>query len=267
MPDCLRAIEDPRHQGRILAGRALAVPGLPDPHPVSVYLPPGYDRDRQRRYPIAVLLDGQNLFGDHGSFAGGWHLHRLLDWRTCAGEGVPIVVAVHTGLSRQIALSPWPAEPGEPALGWRMAEWLAGPLLNLAQSEFRVRRGPEHAMIGGASLGGLLSLYTFFRHGDAFGRALAMSPNLGVRDGRHGPAFGFAAAAPFPPGGRLYLDAGGLECPCGHVLRHAADFVGVLAAKGLVAGRDYLFRPDPDGAHDEAAWRRRLPGAIHFLLE
>lgn len=266
MPDCLTRIEDPRYQGRVLAGRPFTVPGLPDPHPVSVYLPPGYDRDRQRQYPLAILLDGQNLFGDHGSFNGGWHLHRLLDWRMCAGERVPVVVAVHTGLSRQIALSPWPGEDGEAGLGWRMAEWLAGPLVRLARDEFRIRRDPEHTMIGGASLGGLLSLYAFFRHGDVFGRALSMSPSLGISDGRHGPAFEFVAGAPFQAGGRLYLDAGGLECPCGHVLRHAEDLVGVLNAKGLVAGRDYLWRPDPDGTHDESAWRRRLPGAIHFLL-
>ncbi len=38
-----------------------------------VYLPPGYDDDRHRRYPVLYMHDGQNLF-DPG--------HRL----TCAGS-------------------------------------------------------------------------------------------------------------------------------------------------------------------------------------
>ena len=29
---------------------------------VLVYLPPGYDSDRRRRYPVLYMQDGQNLF-------------------------------------------------------------------------------------------------------------------------------------------------------------------------------------------------------------
>ena len=37
---------------------------------VQVYLPPGYRRSRQRRYPVLYLHDGQNVFDAATSFAG-----------------------------------------------------------------------------------------------------------------------------------------------------------------------------------------------------
>src|SRR5690349_3203186 len=33
---------------------------LPHPRPVSVWLPPGYEADTDRRYPVLYLHDGQN---------------------------------------------------------------------------------------------------------------------------------------------------------------------------------------------------------------
>jgi len=47
--------------------------------------------------------------------------------------------------------------------------------------------------------------------------------------------------------------------------RHAGDLAGLLAYKGYRPGVDLLFRPDAAGAHDEASWKRRLPGALEFL--
>lgn len=255
-----------RRKGHLIHSGPYHVPGLPETHRITAYIPPSY-ADSERAYPVAIFFDGQNLFSDEGSFRGGWHLHDLLDERDCMGQRVPIVVAIHTGgLSRTSILSPWTEDPDIPPLGDRLIEWVVSFLLPEIRKEVRILPGPEHTLIGGASLGALVSLFAFFRHPETFGRVLAMSPSLGVSGGRLGPIIPFIEQAQRPLG-KIYLDAGGRECPCGHVLRHAESLAELLAHKGYVPGQHLRFHPDPAGDHDEWHWRRRMPGALNFMCD
>src|SRR5439155_16571383 len=43
---------------------------LPHPRTLTVYVPPGYDLEPARRYPVFYLHDGQNLFDAETSFTG-----------------------------------------------------------------------------------------------------------------------------------------------------------------------------------------------------
>lgn len=40
-------------------------------HLVCVYLPPGYDENTLRRYPVLYMQDGKNLFFPEEAFLGG----------------------------------------------------------------------------------------------------------------------------------------------------------------------------------------------------
>jgi predicted alpha/beta superfamily hydrolase len=213
---------------------------------------------------LALFFDGQNMFDDEGSYRGGWQLHRLLDYRACQGRSVPIAVAIHTGgWSRSAILSPWQRDGMQP-LGDRLLDWMTGWLIPAIRSEVRVVPGPGGVLLGGSSLGGLLSLYGFFRHPEHFGRVVAMSPSLGVGDGQHGPIYPHVHGSP-RRGGKIYLDAGEQECQCSGIARHTADMAGLLVHKGYRSGVDLLYRPDRDGTHDEQSWKRRLPGALEFI--
>src|ERR687895_299319 len=46
---------------------------LPDDRDIIVYLPPGYDAVRRRRYPVLYMHDGQNLFEPETAFQKGEH--------------------------------------------------------------------------------------------------------------------------------------------------------------------------------------------------
>ena len=257
--------EGARATGTLINLGNFHVPSLPEALEVTVYLPPGYDAS-DSIYPLAIFFDGQNMFDDENSYRGGWQLHRLLDYRACRGERVPIVAAIYTsGWSRAAILSPWPRDDA-PGLGDQTLDWITRWLVPTLRSELRITPGPEHVLLGGASLGGLLSLYGFFRHPDQFGKVAAMSPSLGVSEGHHGPVFSYVSEAS-RTGGRIYLDAGERECECTSIMRHTGEMASLLMHKGYREGIDLLQRADPDGAHDEASWKRRLPGAIQFLCE
>jgi predicted alpha/beta superfamily hydrolase len=251
-------------RGRLHHTRAYVVPGLHGTRACTVYLPPGYAHGI-RRHPVAYMFDGQNLFGDAGSFSGGWHLHSLLDERAARGKPAPIVVGVHHGGVHRIEdLSPWGIGRSHHGRADALLDWLVGTLRRYVHEELRVLTGPEHTMIGGSSLGGLAAVYAWLRHPEVFGRVLAMSPSLWVH--REGVRR-LAAQGRWHPETRVYLDAGEREMG-GDALRDGERLASLLTAQGLSpTSRQLMWRPDRRGAHNERAWRRRLPKALRFLYD
>lgn len=246
--------------GHLHRSKAFRIPGMPGSHPLTVYLPPGYAHGHHH-YPVAYMFDGQNLFGDAGSFSGGWHLHQVLDKLAHQGKRVPIVIGIHHGgASRIEELAPWPAGRGKQGRLEPFLDWVTGPLARMVAEEMRILHGPEHTMVGGSSLGGLAALYAASTRPEVFGRSLVMSPSLWVH---RGAIFDVVRQAHFRHDTRIYLDCGGRESH-GTAMATAQRMAVLLEHKGLSQAQ-FMWRPDAKGAHNEKNWGRRLPKAMRFL--
>ena len=246
--------------GTLFTTRNYAITGLNGTRRCTIWLPPGYWADQAKRYPVAYMFDAQNLFGDAGSYSGGWHMHAHLAERAQKGKVVPIVVGIHHGGAERMAdLSPWPLRRGLTGRADALVDWIVGPLRQFVREDLRVLDGPEHTMIGGSSLGGLCALHAGFKRPDVFGRVMAMSPSLWVRNGE---MVATARQATLWPGARFYLDVGGREGE--FMQRYAGQTAEVLTKRGL---EGVMWRPEKNGNHNEKAWRRRLPKAIRFLYD
>jgi predicted alpha/beta superfamily hydrolase len=223
---------------------------------VRVHVP----RGRAKR-SVVVLFDGQNVFDDEGSFAGGWHAHRAAERVVTRRRPAPIVVAVDHGYAaRQHELLPFSGGRSRGGLD-AMVAFLRVRLAHDVRARFGIPAAPARWVVGGASLGGVAALYTHFAAPEVFGGALCMSPSLGIGGRR---LFEWTAAQPLPWTSRIYLDCGAREGR-GTALPRVAAMAALLRARGY--GEDRLrFRRDARGRHDEASWRRRLPGALRFLL-
>ena len=231
------------------------VPGFA-PRLVRVYLPGHHDRNVAR--PLLVMFDGQNIFDDAASFAGGWHLHQAID-RLGKQRPVPVVAAVdHGGTGRFAELSAW----GLRGAGGRADDFLGFVAHRLAPA-LRERYGtlaPPHGLaLGGSSLGGLAALYGHYRYPEAVGGALAFSPSLWVGGGA---PVRMMSETPRPWTSRIYLDSGERE-PSG-MGAQARSLAEILRAKGYDAG-SLSHRADRHGRHDEASWRRRALAALRFM--
>jgi predicted alpha/beta superfamily hydrolase len=126
--------------------------------------------------------------------------------------------------------------------------------------EFRTLAGRAGTGIGGSSMGGLLSLYGFFRRPEIFGFCASLSPSLWFADRA---IFPLVETAPFIPG-RIYLDIGTEEGSAS--LANARRMRELLLARGYREGIDLRWVEDEGGGHNEAAWGRRFKAAVPFLL-
>jgi enterochelin esterase-like enzyme len=234
-----------------------AVPGLA-PRLIRVYLPRDFGAAKTK--PGLYLFDGQNDFGDEPSFAGGWHVHDAVEGLARTQRPVPVVVGIdHGGEKRHFELSPF-AIGEEPGKLETLLDWITVHLMPALAAELSLIPGPLGAVIGGSSMGGLAAFWSHFRHPEAFGGALAMSPSFWLANQA---IFADVAARPIPNVSRLYLDAGAKEDK-GRVVAAVQAMAEHLEGRGYDSDR-LLWRADKRGTHSEACWRRRLPRALRFM--
>jgi predicted alpha/beta superfamily hydrolase len=232
------------------------IPGLKPRH-VRVFVPP---RGRVAP-PVLYMFDGQNIFDDAPSYAGGWRLHEAALRLSPRRFRRPVIVGIeHGGEERIRELSPWPTRHG-PGGADALLGWICGELVPGLAGELGLSRGPENTFLGGSSMGGLCALYGHFARPETFGGALSMSPSLWLDGGR---IFEDIGARSRPWTSILYLDAGAQEAG-GRMLRSAERMLEQLQRRGYGPGA-LRFRADPKGKHREADWRRRAPDALRFLF-
>jgi predicted alpha/beta superfamily hydrolase len=240
------------------------LPGVPSPQlgnlrDILVHLPASY-RPGDRRYPVIYMQDGQNLFDPATSFAGDWGLVDAL--ATLPRRSVePIVVAIpNAGEERIREYSPFLDPKIGGGAGDRYLDFLLDTLKPLIDSRFRTRPEPAATGIAGSSLGGLISLYGFFRRAGAFGFVAAISPSLWFADKA---IFPLVEASPFVPG-RIHLDTGTEEGT--ESLLNARRMRDLLIKKGYRDRVSLRWVEEAGAGHQEAVWGRRFKAALPFLL-
>jgi predicted alpha/beta superfamily hydrolase len=235
-------------------------PELGNRRDVLVCLPPSY-RHSRRSYPVVYMHDGQNLFDPATSFAGDWGMRRILEASARRGLEVIVVGIPNMGAERLNEYSPYRDDAeGGGGRGKAYAAFVAGTLRRLVDRRFRTRRSREHTVVAGSSMGGLVSLYAWFRYPNAFGAAGVLSPSLWFAGGA---IFSTVARAQFVPG-RIYLDIGATEGD-EHVA-NARRMRDMLLVKGYRHGLDLRWLESRSGRHDERSWGPRFARALPFLI-
>lgn len=273
----LPAARDPREvpvePGRIhsLTGTIRLHPGfrsrfLTAERDVWVWLPPGYETEPRRGYPVLYLQDGQNIFDGATSYLPGveWRVDETAQRLVLAGEIAPLIVVAiaNSGAGRSYEYRPPPVSQIHRDGGAdRYGRLLVEDLLPAIAAEYRVLPEAAQTGLGGSSLGGAIALYLGLRYPRVFGRLAVLSPGLRTSADRIRREI---AALPAKPATRIWLDVGTGE---------GAAFVGsarlaraALLAKGWAIGRDLAYYEQPGGRHGEAAWAQRVAPCLRFLF-
>jgi len=206
------------------------------------------------------MQDGQNLFDPALSYAGSWCVDLALNRAAQRGLEAIAVGVPNLGEERIAEYNPFPGPGSADAQGESYLDYLVGSVKQLVDRTFRTLPGRESTGIVGSSMGGLISLFAFFRRPEIFGIVGALSPSLWFADRA---IFDVAKTAPFRAG-KVYLDVGRREGP--PTVADTRTLRDLLEAKGYQRDRDLRYVEDKSGTHQESAWRRRFRSAVAFLL-
>ncbi len=229
-------------------------PQLENKRDVLIYLPPSYATS-EKKYPVLYIQDGQNLFDDVTAFGNqDWHFDETMERLSADGYETIVVGVYHSGEERLAEYNPFPGKWS--SKGELYVNFLCDSLKPFIDRNFRTHTEPAATGVMGSSMGGLISLYAFFKRPEIFGLCSAMSPSLFV--GR-GAILKTARDAQFHVG-KIYLDHGTRE-------PSARAMYEILLQKGYRLRTDLKYVAERGGKHSESAWARRLPGALRFLLK
>ncbi|WP_263380032.1 alpha/beta hydrolase [Granulicella paludicola] len=241
---------------------------LPSRRDVFVYLPEAYFAERERHFPVFYLHDGQNLFDGRTSYIADhtWRVSETADAMTAAGKIEPTIMVgvANTGVRRMMEYTPTRDTRLGGGGGDRYGRLLVEELKPLIDSTFRTLAGPEHTGLGGASLGGLISLALGLAYPQVFGRLAVMSPSVWWNQRSILNIVSEFRASESRPRPKIWLDMG-----TGEGLKHLRDTDLLhrrLKLRGWRDGKDLRYLRVEGASHTEDAWADRFDETLAYLF-
>lgn len=247
--------------GRLATISNFFSPQLNNRRNIILYLPPSYDQNPAKRYPVVYMHDGQNLFNAQTAFGGvEWQVDETLNRMIGQGgarEAIVVGIANTAGRMSEYTPSVDPGYGGGNANAY--LDFIQQTLKPHIDANYRTLAGAQDTMMIGSSLGGLVSCYAGWTRSAVWGAVGCMSSSFWW-DGEEFTQTVEAHLGKKPA--RFYLDAGASNDGAPQTAR----FRDALLADGHASGADLLHVYDPGGSHSEASWARRLPTPLAYLL-
>ena len=247
--------------------KKVQIPELPTELPRRLYisLPRDYYKSEQH-YPVLYMFDGHNVFYDsHATYGKSWGMKEFL-----TRSRLPLIVAAiecnHEGERRMNEYAPWDYYERNlghmEGLGKQTMDWITGPMKQFIDHTYRTLPDRDNTLIAGSSMGGLMSLYAVTAYNEIFSRAAALSPSI-YFGGRN--LHQLVKNTPLAEPTRIYMDVG-----TGEIGPDKRNFIAGMfkaAAELTNAGADVAARVVPGAYHCEAAWEKRIPIFMNYLLD
>lgn len=228
---------------------------------IWVCVPPDYQTNINKRYPVIYLHDGQNVFDAATSFAGEWRVDEALQTLSLQAGWEPVIaVGIDNGGGERInELTPFRNATYGGGQGEKYGQALVEDVKPMIDSLFRTKKERIHTAVGGSSLGGIQTLFMGYAWPQVYSKLLVFSPSLWFSDSLQN----YIYAQPQPQDLRIHLLAGTNES-ASMTAETNAFYNGLLAAgfpasnisKNIIAG----------GTHSEGFWSQHVKSGLEFLF-
>jgi enterochelin esterase family protein len=234
---------------------------------LTVYVPPGYEQARNRRYPVLYLLHG--FANDHHSWHRYGRANDILDNLIAAKTIAPFLVVMPLGYGGAhvngdgtgIAPEGSGTFRGDPALYERD---LLEDVIPMIDRQYRTIADRKHRAIVGFSMGGGQAGRYGLRHLETFSTVGIMSAGLGGGGTAAAPGSDpVAALAADPARANKQIDLLWVACGKDDAAMKGAKALHDALAK---AGIEHTFL-ETEGAHHWRVWRRYLRDLAPLLFK
>lgn len=232
---------------------------LPKSRNIIVWLPPEYDTDPAKRYPVLYMQDGTSVFVN-------WRIDETAKALIMSQEIEPLIIVfiAHGGAVEDRFDEYTPTRPRNARAGGKAdlyGRMLVEELKPFIDAEYRTLTDTANTGLGGASLGGLVSLHLGLTHPTVFGKLAVISPSAwwdnrvivrNVRD------------LESRLDTRIWLDIGTDEP--GTSLRDARQLRDALVRKGWTLDSDLAYFEADGGTHDDPSFAGRAESMLKYLF-
>ena len=218
-----------------------------------VWLPPGYNLNPSKSYPVLYMHDGQNLINPKTSYAGkDWQVDETVT-RLIKEYKIKevIVVGIYNTGDRLEEYSD--TEKGEKYLKFLIEELKA-----FVDSKYKTLPDPNNTAIMGSSMGGLASFLAAWKHPEVFSMAGCMSSSFYHNDDK---VF------------KILDEYDGLKKHIKIYIDHGEDglirgqkMFCKLTKMGYIIGTDLDYYFAPGAEHNETEWAKRLERPLLFFF-
>ncbi|MGD7023709.1 alpha/beta hydrolase [Rossellomorea vietnamensis] len=238
---------------------------------IRVYLPKGYERNADQRYPVLYMHDGQNLYRDEDAGYGmAWRVGDYLD----ESEFEMIVVGIdcNDGLKRLDEYAPWESSKmpevfdetratigGE---GQAYIEYIVHELKPFIDQKYRTKT--SETSMAGSSMGGLISTYAACKYPHIFKRVASLSSAYWFNQEAIEELIRKSDMSAVE---RFYMDVGTAEVTetiDGETYERTSERVYDILKEKV---ENIRFDTIEGGVHNEISWRERLPQVFGYLFK
>ncbi len=221
---------------------------------IQVYLPPDYDEQTQRDYPVLYMHLGQRVFDPPKPGQESWQVHRTLERLLADGLIEPVVV-VAIAADRATVMEDYNHYRGIiPETGCRgllQEAFILQELKPFIEANFRVKTDPANNAMLGISNSALFTYNLAAQNPGVFGKIALLSPVVEARY-THEKLY----QQPLPPQQfTIWLDVGEGEGADTPPVRELADFI---VKQGYKSGQDLFYYREPNAGHLDPHWRQRM---------
>ncbi|WP_168119500.1 alpha/beta hydrolase-fold protein [Paenibacillus sp. HB172176] len=242
---------------------------------IYIYLPPGYEEEGDKRYPALYMHAGQRAFKQTHPEGDSWRMDEACDRLIAEGliEEIIIVAIAHVRPATANEFYHFQAPAEEAAeiacSGMAYEHFIIHELKPYIDNNYLTLRDAANTALMGASAGGLSTYHIGFRNPQCFGMLMLLSPYFIKASLDETSQTGlieeklyrdFSGRRPL----RIWLDIGdaeGLFLP-----EHALRVADRLLDEGFQYRTDLAFLLEPEAAHEEEAWGRRVHLPLLYMF-
>jgi enterochelin esterase-like enzyme len=219
---------------------------------IMVYTPPGYDADREKRYPVLYLQHGG------GEDETGWtrqgKMNFILDNLFAEKKAAPMIVVMEKGYAARAGAAVGPGGPGKFDFS-PFEDVVLKDLIPMVDATYRTQADREHRAIAGLSMGAGQALRIGLTHLGTFSAVGAFSGGAGKADPK--AAFGgvFADPEAFDKKVRLLYLHSGTEGLDAGIHKGSKALFEALQKAGV---KNVVFRDLEGQGHEWQTWRYAL---------
>lgn len=230
---------------------------LPHARDILVWVPPSYDKDLTKKYPVIYMHDGQNVIDPSLSFIGSeWQADESADRliKELKMQEV-IIVGIFNTPTRTYDYSD--------SLGKAYADLLVNTIKPFVDKNYRTLADAKNTAVIGSSMGGLIAFYIAWWYPDVFSMSGCFSSAFKIRQfdaTKHvlnysGPKKDI----------KFYFDCGKGDELERLLYPGMLEMRDLLVERGYVEGKDLWVVTDEEAIHNETAWAKRLPAVFEWF--